>query len=120
MKGSKKMITIMGYERKTGEFTPTGGSQAIAYDNVMVHILNNEPGINGFVGCSCEQLKIKFRDVERFFGCSYDELVKFVNMPVVLGYAVVGGRPVLNNIVIDKTIVEQTKDFTFDEKGGKK
>lgn len=110
------MILIVGYERKIGEFTPEGSNTTLSYDNVMVHILNDSCGIDGFVGSSCEQLKLKVRDVPKVFGCTYEELLGFLNCPVDLIYSLVGGRPVLSRIVKVDT---PNDNFAFNEKDKK-
>ena len=93
------MILIVGYERKTGEFTPEGSNTKLSYDNIMIHILNDDCGIDGFVGSSCEQLKVKAKDVPKVFGCTCEDLLDFIGCPVNLVYSLVGGRPTLNRIV---------------------
>lgn len=115
MKGMKVMILIVGYERKTGEFVPEGSNTSLSYDNVMIHILNDDCGVDGFVGSSCEQLKVKVKDVPRVFGCTYEELLEFLNSPVELRYSLVSGRPVLSKIVK----VNAPKDSNLDDKGKK-
>lgn len=107
------MIKVMGYERKSGDFTPSGATAPISYDNVILHITNDDCGVDGFVGTSCEQLKIKSKDIPKIFGCTYDELILFKDCPVELKYSLVGGKPVLSKIVRLDT---PTDDFTFDEK----
>lgn len=103
----------MGYGRKSGEFIPEGSNSLIPYDNVMLHITNDDCGLDDFVGTSCEQLKIKFKDIPKIFGCTYDELIMFKDCPVELKYSLVGGKPVLSKIVRLDT---PTDDFTFNEK----
>lgn len=102
------MITIMGYERKTGEFTPLNGS-SIQYDNVTFHLLNDSCGIAGFVGSSCEQMKVKVKDLPVVFGVDYSGLRKFINAPVQLDYSLISGKPTLSRV----TILDSKEDFVF-------
>lgn len=103
------MITIMGYERKCGEFQPSGSASSLKYDNVIFHVLNDNCGIVGFVGSSCEQLKVKVTDLPKLFNVNFEELKKFVGVPVQFDYSLISGKPVLTKVVI----LDSNEDFQF-------
>ena len=56
------MLKIVGVQRKSGEF------QGIHYDNIIVHVLNDDPKPPCIAGSTCESIKIKVVDVPSVFG----------------------------------------------------
>ena len=103
------MITIMGYERKCGEFQLSGSDTSLKYDNVIFHVLNDNCGVSGFVGSSCEQLKVKVKDLPRLFNSDFEQLQKFIGVPVQFDYSLISGKPVLTKVVI----LDSNEDFKF-------
>lgn len=90
-------MQIIGYQRKTGDFTPAGGT-AIHYDNVILHVINDAV-IEGVVGNTAEQVKLRTDDVPSIFGgITIDHLQDMFCVDVVFSYSLVNGVPKLTSI----------------------
>lgn len=51
---------VLGLERRTGEFVPRDGGNAIAYDNYILHCVRNDRRV---YGQAVEQVKVKVSDI---------------------------------------------------------
>lgn len=59
--GAKTMLTIIGVQRKTGEF------QGREYDNIMIHCSEDNPSTPTICGNVCETLKVKTSSIREAF-----------------------------------------------------
>ena len=103
------MIVIKGYERKSGTFTPSGSNDEIAYDNVILHLVNDDK-CEGFCGARCEQLKVKTKDLSNLFGCSYEGLSMYLDTPITFNYAFRNGKANLVSV----SVADSKESFNFE------
>lgn len=92
------MLRIKGFERKQGVFDV--GDKSINYDNVILHINNDDCPIENFIGVSCEQIKIKCSDIPKIFCKKYEELSSMLDVPLEFKYSLKNGKPELSGVVI--------------------
>lgn len=104
-------MKIIGYQRKQGDFSIATNGDTIRYDNVVLHVINDSisNSVQGFCGSSCEQIKIKTKDLLNIFGCDYSNLSKFLDVDVAFQYSIVGGKVILSHVVI----LDSNSDFNF-------
>ena len=103
-------MKIIGYQRKQGDFSVTN-SDTIHYDNVVLHVINDSisKSVQAFVGSSCEQIKIKTKDLINVFGCDYDSLSRFLDVDVSFQYSIINSKVVLSRVVI----LDSNNNFEF-------
>lgn len=101
------MLLIKGYEHKNGVFEVDGKS--ISYDNVVLHIVNDDCLLDNFVGSSCEHIKVKVSDVPRIFSCKFEDLIRYIDVPVMFYYSFKNSKPELSKV----SILDCEHDFKF-------
>lgn len=103
-------MRILGYQRKQGDFA-VSSAESVHYDNVILHVVNSDiqSSLSDFVGFSCEQVKIKTKDLFNIFGCDYTSLSKFLDVDVSFQYSIVNSKVVLSKVII----LDSNDDFKF-------
>ena len=99
---------FVGYAHKRGTFTDEKG-RAIDFDNLVLDVISDTPIDGDYVqeqnGMHCSSVKIKFAQFRNIFPPEIkqvSDLNAWLNKNIMLEYSLLGAKPVLCGIRLDK------------------
>lgn len=96
------MNKLVGFERKSGEFTSRETGEVILYDNFMLYAITDcvSAEVTGFTVCD---FKVKTEMLTGIFNCMSNDvsdiLIKLLNTEFEPSFVFISGKPVLNGLI---------------------